>query len=50
MKVAGIGEILDVALTRPRERLALSEDAEYNSLRSEVLKFLHQRHAHKQAA
>lgn len=47
---ATIGEILDVNLARPRERLALSEDAEYNHLRSEVLKFLHQRHAHKQAA
>lgn len=47
---ATIGEILDVNLARPRARLELSEDAEYNHLRSEVLKFLHQRHAHKKAA
>lgn len=47
---ASIGEILDVDLPRPRARLELAEDANYNHLRSEVLKFLHQRHGHKQAA
>lgn len=47
---ASIGEILNVDLTRPRARLELAEDAHYNHLRSEVLKFLHQRHSHKQAA
>lgn len=47
---ATIGEILNVNLSRPRERLELAEDAEYNHLRTEVLKFLHQRHAHKKAA
>ena len=47
---AGIGEILDVNLPRPRARLELAESSEYNHLRSEVLKFLHQRHAHKKAA
>lgn len=47
---ATIGEILDVNLPRPRERLELAENTDYNHLRTEVLKFLHQRHAHKQAA
>lgn len=47
---ASIGEILDVDLPRPRARLELAEDANYNHLRSAVLKFLHQRHGHKQAA
>ena len=46
---ATIGEILEVDLPRPRARLELAENAHYNQLRSEVLKFLHQRH-HKQAA
>lgn len=46
---ATIGEILPVKLTRPRERLELAEDAEYNHLRSEVLKFLYERHARKAA-
>ncbi|WP_137719937.1 ABC transporter ATP-binding protein [Methylobacillus flagellatus] len=42
---ATIGEILEVDLQRPRQRLALAEDPHYNHLRSEVLKFLHERHA-----
>lgn len=40
---ATIGEILDVNLERPRDRLALAEDAEYTHLRSEVLKFLYEK-------
>jgi nitrate/nitrite transport system ATP-binding protein len=47
---ATIGEILDVDLPRPRLRLALAEDAHYNRLRREVLRFLYERHAHKLAA
>jgi nitrate/nitrite transport system ATP-binding protein len=47
---ATVGEILEVDLPRPRNRLALAEDAHYNKLRSEVLKFLYERHAHKLAA
>ncbi|MFA6040095.1 MAG: ABC transporter ATP-binding protein [Methylophilus sp.] len=47
---ATIGEILDVNLARPRARLELAENPEYHHIRSEVLKFLYQRHAHKQAA
>jgi nitrate/nitrite transport system ATP-binding protein len=40
---ATIGEILDVDLPRPRERLALANDAHYHHLRSRVLEFLYQR-------
>ncbi|MCB5186428.1 ABC transporter ATP-binding protein [Methylobacillus caricis] len=46
---ATIGEMLDVELARPRERLELAEDSHYNHLRSEVLKFLYERHARKAA-
>jgi len=42
---AGIGEILTVDLERPRKRLELAEDAAYNHLRAEVLRFLYERHA-----
>ena len=40
---ATIGEILNVDLARPRERLALANDAHYHSLRSQVLEFLYHR-------
>jgi len=40
---ATVGEILDVKLERPRDRLALAEDVEYTRLRSEVLKFLYEK-------
>ncbi|TNC81553.1 MAG: bacitracin ABC transporter ATP-binding protein [Oleiphilus sp.] len=40
---ATIGEILEVGLERPRDRLALAEDPEYTHLRSEVLKFLYEK-------
>lgn len=46
---ATIGEVLPVTLARPRNRLMLAEDKEYNHLRSEVLKFLYERHAKKAA-
>jgi nitrate/nitrite transport system ATP-binding protein len=46
---ATIGEILAVDLPRPRHRLELVEDAAYTHLRSEVLKFLYERHAKKAA-
>ena len=42
---ATIGEILDVALARPRHRLDLADDALYNHYRAKVLKFLHERHS-----
>ena len=45
-----IVEILPVSLPRPRQRIELAEDPHYNKLRSEVLKFLYQRHARTLAA
>ncbi len=41
---ATIGDILHVELERPRDRLALAEDPQYNHYRAEVVKFLHERH------
>jgi nitrate/nitrite transport system ATP-binding protein len=41
---ATVGEILDVtSLERPRDRLALANDPNYNALRAEVLKFLYEK-------
>ena len=36
---ATIGEILDIALPRPRDRLALADNKQYNHYRHEVLTF-----------
>ena len=41
---ATIGAILEVALPRPRDRLALAEDPVYMHARKEVLDFLYSRH------
>ena len=46
---ATIGEILTVNIPKPRNRLQLAEDKHYNHLRSEVLRFLYERHAKKAA-
>ncbi|HMU65922.1 MAG TPA: ABC transporter ATP-binding protein [Cellvibrionaceae bacterium] len=40
---ARVGEILEVDLPRPRDRLALAEDPHYNHLRQEVLRFLYEK-------
>lgn len=40
---ATIGEILEVKLDRPRDRLALADNPEYNHYRSEVLRFLYEK-------
>ena len=40
---ATVGEILPVNLPRPRDRLSLAKDPEYNRLRSEVLTFLYEK-------
>jgi len=40
---ATVGEILDVKLERPRSRLSLAKDTEYNRLRSDVLTFLYEK-------
>ena len=42
---ARVGEILTVDLPRPRDRLVLADDPNYNHYRAAVLKFLHERHA-----
>jgi len=46
---ATIGEILAVALARPRNRVELAEDPTYVHLRKEVIDFLYTRHAHHEA-
>ncbi|WP_353939587.1 ABC transporter ATP-binding protein [Acinetobacter haemolyticus] len=46
---ATIGDILTVDLPRPRDRLALAEDAQFNHYRGEVLAFLHHKHKHADA-
>jgi nitrate/nitrite transport system ATP-binding protein len=47
---ATIGEILEVDLPRPRDRLALASDPRFLSAREAVLRFLHERHALPAAA
>ncbi|UTA47605.1 ABC transporter ATP-binding protein [Simiduia sp. 21SJ11W-1] len=46
---ATVGEILEVDLARPRDRIALAHDARYNHYRAEVLEFLHRRHSNPAA-
>ena len=46
---ATIGDILTVDLPKPRNRLELAENKDYNHLRGEVLRFLYERHAKKAA-
>jgi nitrate/nitrite transport system ATP-binding protein len=46
---ATIGEILTVDLPKPRDRLALANDARYHKLRGAVLEFLYQKHAREAA-
>lgn len=40
---ATIGEVLDVTLPRPRDRLALADDPLYNRFRQRVLQFLYEK-------
>lgn len=40
---ATVGAILEVGLPRPRDRLALADDARYNHCRHEVLRFLYEK-------
>jgi len=42
---ATVGEVLEIDLLRPRDRLELAEDRYYNHYRAEVVHFLHERHA-----
>ena len=41
---ATIGDIVDVTLARPRDRVALADDIDYMHCRKAVLDFLHNRH------
>lgn len=43
---ATIGEVLSVGLPRPRNRVALADDAQYQKLRKAVIDFLYTRQAH----
>jgi nitrate/nitrite transport system ATP-binding protein len=40
---ATVGQVLDVPLARPRNRIALAEDATYNHCRQEILSFLYEK-------
>jgi nitrate/nitrite transport system ATP-binding protein len=42
---ARIGELLEIDLPRPRQRLALANDARFMALRARVLKFLYEKQA-----
>lgn len=43
---ATIGEIVEVDLARPRDRVALAQDARYTECRKAVLEFLYRKQAH----
>jgi nitrate/nitrite transport system ATP-binding protein len=47
---AHIGEVLDVPLPRPRNRIELASDKTYLKCREAVLKFLYERHRFVEAA
>ena len=47
---ATIGEVLHVALPRPRSRVELAEDAQYQSYRKAVIDFLYTRQGHVEKA
>jgi nitrate/nitrite transport system ATP-binding protein len=47
---ARIGEILEVTVPKPRDRLALAHDARFMALRARVLEFLYEKQARAKAA
>jgi nitrate/nitrite transport system ATP-binding protein len=47
---ATVGEVLEVGLPRPRDRLALASDPRFLAAREAVLRFLYERHALAPAA
>jgi nitrate/nitrite transport system ATP-binding protein len=47
---AGIGEVLEIDLPRPRNRLELAGNPDYIAARTAVLTFLHERHSYVEAA
>ncbi|BFM10233.1 ABC transporter ATP-binding protein [Simiduia litorea] len=46
---AKIGEVLDIDLARPRDRLEMAKNTQYNQYRAQVLEFLHKRHSNPAA-
>ena len=46
---ATIGDVLEVTLPRPRQRLALAHDSRFMELRARVLEFLYEKQSHKPA-
>ena len=40
---ATVGDVLNIDLERPRNRLELADDPQYNKYRADVLKFLYER-------
>ncbi|MCE6959198.1 ABC transporter ATP-binding protein [Cereibacter sphaeroides] len=47
---ASIGEVLEVDIDRPRDRIALASDPDYVRARESVLRFLYERHRFVEAA
>ena len=47
---AEVGQVLNIDLPRPRDRLTLADDPLYNHYRAEVLRFLHERHQNPEKA
>jgi nitrate/nitrite transport system ATP-binding protein len=45
-----VGEILQVNLPKPRNRVTLADDPAYLAARKSVIDFLYQRHTRPQAA
>ncbi|MGQ0530361.1 MAG: ABC transporter ATP-binding protein [Panacagrimonas sp.] len=43
---ATVGAVLSIDLPRPRRRIELADNAHYNHLRAEILRFLHERQGH----
>jgi len=46
---ATIGSILNIELERPRDRLELANNQQFNHYRAEVLKFLHEKQSQQAA-
>jgi len=46
---ATVGDILEIELDRPRNRLELADNEQFNHYRAEVLRFLHDRHKREAA-
>ena len=47
---ATVGQTSTVTLPRPRHRIALADNTDYNHYRAEILRFLHERQGHPVAA